>query len=126
MIRYLEVGEIIALIDKLLGDTGTKMAFLNRANLEFTLDSVKTKFGDEPSNDVMAKKTAYLISGIVNGHPLADGNKRTAAFLGELFLRINGFRIVVTDDEFLSALVDLASGKTSERDIRNWIHENIG
>lgn len=58
--------------------------------------------------------------------PLADGNKRTEAFLGELFLRINGFRIVVTDDEFLSALVDLASGKTSERDIRNWIHENIG
>ena len=125
MIRYLEIEEIITLIDNLLDKTGTRIAFLNRANLEFTLDSVRTKFGDESSNDVMAKKTAYLISQIVNCHPLADGNKRTAAFLGELFLHINGFRIVVTDDEFLSALVDLASGKISERDIRKWIRENI-
>lgn len=43
----------------------------------------------------------------------------------ELFLRNNGFRLAVTDDEFLSELVDLASGKISEMDIRKWIHENI-
>ena len=57
---------------------------------------------------------------------MSDGNKRTAAFLGEIFLLHNGFRLMVTDDEFLSQLVDLASGQTSERDFRKWIHENIG
>ena len=35
---------------------------------------------------------------IVSGHPLVDGNKRTAAFLGELFIRKNGFGLEVTDD----------------------------
>ncbi len=125
MIKYFEKDEIIALVDKLLSDTGTKLAFLNRANLEFTLDSLQTKFGSELSNDVIAKKAAYLVSQIVSGHPLADGNKRTAAFLGELLLRYNGFTLEVTDDEFMSELVDLASGEILEKDIRKWIYQNI-
>ncbi len=109
----------------MLSDTGTKLAFLNRTNLEFTLDSLRTKFGHELNTDVMAEKSAYLVFQIVNGHPLADGNKRTAAFLGELFLRLNGFRLEVTDDEFMYELIDLASGKISEKDIRKWILQYI-
>ena len=125
LIRYFDMEEIIPLIDKLLKDTGTNLAFLNRSNLEFALDSLRIKFGKELNKDVMAKKTAYLILQVVNGHPLADGNKRTAAFLAELFLRINGFKLAVTDEVFLSELLDLASGKISEKDIRRWIYENI-
>jgi death-on-curing protein len=125
LIKYFEIEEIVTLTDKLLKDTGTEIAFLNRANLEFTLDSLRTKFGNDQNKDVITKKTAYLISQIVNGHPLADGNKRTAAFLSELFLRHNGFRLEVTDDEFFFELMDIASGKISEKDIRKWIHENI-
>ena len=56
MIRYFEIEEIVALVDRLLSDTGKKMAFLNRINLEFVLNSVKTKFGNESSRDIMAKK----------------------------------------------------------------------
>lgn len=73
----------------------------------------------------MAKKTACLISQIVNGHPLVDGNKLTAAFLAELFLRINGLKLAITDDVFLSQLLDLASNKILENDIRRLMHENI-
>jgi death-on-curing family protein len=79
---------------------------------------MRIKFGNELNKDVIAKKTAYLISQIVNGHPLADGNKRTAAFLAGLFLGLNGFKLVVTNEVFLSELLDLASGKISEKDIR--------
>ena len=125
MIRYLEIEEIIGLLEELLSETGTKLAFLNRTNLEFTLDSVRTKFGNELNNETVAKKATYMIFQIVNGHPLADGNKRTAAFLGELFIRKNGFGLDVTDDEFFSELVDLAAGRISEKDIRKWMHENI-
>jgi len=125
LIRYFEINEIIPLVDKLLKETGTRLAFLNRANLEFAFDTMRIKFGNELNKDVIAKKTAYLISQIVNGHPLADGNKRTAAFLAELFLRLNGFKLVVTNEVFLSELLDLASDKISEKDIRRWIYENI-
>ena len=125
MIRYLEIEEIIGLLEELLSETGTKLAFLNRTNLEFTLDSVRTKFGNEVNNETVAKKATYMIFQIVNGHPLADGNKRTAAFLGELFIRKNGFGLDVTDDEFFSELVDLAAGRISEKDIRKWMHENV-
>lgn len=121
----MEIEEIIELLEKLLSETGTKLAFLNLTNFEFTLDSVRTKFGNELNNETVAKKATYMIFQIVNGHPLADGNKRTAAFLGELFIRKNGFGLDVTDDEFFSELVDLAAGRISEKDIRKWMHENI-
>ena len=125
MIRYLKIEEIIGLLEELLSETGTKLAFLNRTNLEFTLDSVRTKFGNELNNETVAKKATYMIFQIVSSHPLADGNKRTAAFLGELFIRKNGFGLNVTDDEFFSELVDLAAGRISEKDISKWMHENI-
>lgn len=97
MLRYFDVHEVIPLIEELLNNTGTKLAFVNRTNFEFTLDSVKTKFGNEPNKNTIAKKTAYMISQFVSGHPLADGNKRTAAFLAELFLQINYIELLISD-----------------------------
>lgn len=125
MIRYFDVKEVIPLIEELLYDTSTKLAFVNRTNFEFTLDSVKTKFGNEPNKNTIAKKTAYMISQIVSGHPLADGNKRTAAFLAEVFLQINDVELLVSDNEFLTTLINLAAGRTHEKDIREFILQNI-
>lgn len=125
MIRYFDVKEVIPLIEELLYNTSTKLAFVNRTNFEFTLDSVKTKFGNEPNKNTIAKKTAYMISQIVSGHPLADGNKRTAAFLAEIFLQINDVELLVSDNEFLTTLINLATGRTHEKDIREFILQNI-
>lgn len=124
MIRYFDVNEIVPLIERLLSDTGTKIGFVNRTNFEFTLDSVKTKFGTESNKNTIAKKAAYIINSFVSGHPLADGNKRTAAFLAELFLQINDVDLLVSDKEFFTALINLAAGKTCEKDIREFILQN--
>lgn len=125
MIRYFDAKEAIPLIEQLLNNTDTKLVFVNRTNFEFALESVKTKFGNESSKNTIAKKAAYLISSIISGHPLADGNKRIAAFLVELFLQINGMELIVSDEEFFTILIGLASGRISEKDIREFILQNI-
>jgi len=125
LIRYFNAKEASPLIEQLLSNTDTKLAFVNRTNFEFTLDSIKTKFGNESNKNTIAKKAAYLISSFIFGHPLADGNKRTAAFLAELFLQINDIELLVSDGEFLTALIDLAAGRIHEKDIREFILQNI-
>lgn len=60
LIRYFEINEIIPLVDKLLKETGTRLAFLNRANLEFAFDTMRIKFGNELNKDVIAKKDSIF------------------------------------------------------------------
>ena len=45
----------------------------------------------------IAGEAAALMEGLFHYHPFFDGNKRTATAVGEMFLRENGYSIVVND-----------------------------
>ena len=53
-------------------------------------------------------------AGIVRNHPFTDGNKRTAFLVGVLFLELNGYRFVASEEDAAKAVIDLASGALSE------------
>lgn len=56
-------------------------------------------------------KAAVLLESLARNHPLVDGNKRTAATLAFVFLRINGLRHTFTEDESFDLIVGVASGQ---------------
>ncbi len=46
----------------------------------------------------LVEEAAALFESLVNNHPFHDANKRTGFIAANTFLRLNGFRIVVTAD----------------------------
>jgi death-on-curing protein len=46
------------------------------------------------------EQAAVLITGLALAHAFLDGNKRTAAIGGDTFLRLNGYSLVSSGDEF--------------------------
>ncbi len=50
-------------------------------------------------------------------HAFLDGNKRIAAAMAELFLAINGFRLIATDDEMEALILGIAAGQISRDEI---------
>jgi len=46
----------------------------------------------------LVSKVAALIHSIIAFHPFADGNKRTALVAADVCLRLNGYRIVPSEE----------------------------
>lgn len=67
---------------------------------------------------------ASLAVGIAKGHPFVDGNKRTAAVMSLLFLRLNGREIFATEDEIAEMFVAVADSSMPEEQLAYWFTES--
>lgn len=72
-----------------------------------------------------AELAAAYAFGIARNHPFVDGNKRTAAVVGETFLMLNGYRLGASDAELVVAIMALAAGDLSESELADWFRAHI-
>lgn len=73
----------------------------------------------------LCKLAALYGAGIINNYPFVDGNKRTGFVCVELFLELNGLRLMSPDDETLAAVLVLAGGDIDETHFADWLSENV-
>ncbi|MEV4900381.1 type II toxin-antitoxin system death-on-curing family toxin [Citricoccus sp. NPDC055426] len=70
----------------------------------------------------VAEKAGVLMHGILRNHPFADGNKRTAWISVQVFLELNGARIVgVGQLEAADAVCEAVVDRWSPADITHWL-----
>lgn len=62
-------------------------------------------------------KAAALIHSICNNHALVDGNKRLALLAGVTFLRANGRRFTLSQDEAFELIMRVAEGSADVHEI---------
>ncbi|MBW7902828.1 MAG: type II toxin-antitoxin system death-on-curing family toxin [Rhodocyclaceae bacterium] len=70
--------------------------------------------------DVFDCAAAYAY-GLAKNHPYVDGNKRTAFLAAGVFLRLNGWRLQVTQIDAIQTVLALAAGELSETDFAAWL-----
>jgi len=63
---------------------------------------------------------ASLAFGIARNHPFLDGNKRTSLVSAELFLELNGYVLVASDEVCVTTFLDLAAGALTEAQLTEW------
>lgn len=117
MEKYPTIEEITE-INKKVGSNGT---FINKNNLEFTLDKARNA-------KTLSKAASIILYGIVTGHPFVDGNKRTAFVTMELFLTMNDKKLEHgKGDEHLMEriLYDIAQNNIKEESLVKIISELI-
>lgn len=62
-------------------------------------------------------KAAALIHSICRNHALADGNRRLALLAGVVFVRANGMRTDLSQDEGFELIMSVAEGSAEVEDI---------
>ncbi len=72
----------------------------------------------------MYELAAALGYGIAINHPFVDGNKRTAFIVMAVFLEIHQIRLTASEVDVVNIMLGIASGKTSEEMLCNWLEEN--
>jgi death on curing protein len=74
--------------------------------------------------DVARLAAAYAF-GVVRNHPFADGNKRTAFVLAELFIELNGHALDIKDADAIAMMLDLAAGNVDETIFAQWLRAHL-
>ncbi len=74
----------------------------------------------EPPPDAHALAAAYAC-GIAGNPPFIDGNKRTALVCAELFLALNGRRLLAEDAECATRMLALAATDIDETACAAWL-----
>ena len=78
----------------------------------------------DPKPDVAQLAAAYGF-GLAKNHPFNDANKRTALIAIRLFLKLNGYDLVVSPEDKYKTIIRVAASEISEYELALWIRENL-
>ena len=105
-VEYLTLEDVLGLVNALgagpVRDLGLLDSACHRPQAGF--------FGQE-AYPTLSGKAAALMHSLACNHALVDGNKRLALLATVVFLRINGHRLDLTDDEAFDLTMSVAAGQ---------------
>jgi death-on-curing protein len=73
----------------------------------------------------LAERAAFLVRGIGQDHPFADGNKRTAYAVVDAFLRRNRHALAATPEEGMAFMLEVARGERDVEDVAEWLRSRL-
>ena len=123
--RYLTLGEVVALHRAILAATGGADGIRDLGALESALAQPKATFGGTDLYPSIVDKASALAFGLAMNHPFVDGNKRIAHAGMAVFLDLNGFEIEATIDEQEQLMLGLAAGQLSRADLTTWLASHV-
>lgn len=111
--RYLTLGEVVALHRAVIESTGGATGLRDLGALESALAQPRATFDGLDLHPSLAAKAAAPAYSLALNHPFVDGNKRVAHASMEVFLALNGVRLEAEIDEQERLFLELASGTLS-------------
>jgi death on curing protein len=121
---YLSVVEAITLHILLMQEWNETRFGVDRKDLlESSLSRPKQAANYE--NADIIRQSATLCLGLVKNHPWLGGNKRTATFLMETFLEINGFELIADDSEIIEMVLAVEADKWKVDEIEGWLKGKV-
>jgi len=105
----------------LIETTGGSTGIRDEGMLESALSNPFQSFGDVELYPSIQAKAAQLCFGIVKNHPMIDGNKRLGTHVMLVFMALNGYELLYTQQELSNTILDLAAGKIGFETILQWI-----
>lgn len=121
--RWIDQRALLLLHDESLAEHGGSAGLRDAGLLESALVRPRNLLG-YGSPDLAELAAAYGV-GIARNHPFIDGNKRAALLAVGVFLALNGYRLVATQEEASLTLLALAAGQMQEADFATWIRAHI-
>jgi death on curing protein len=123
MIQYLAPERVLFIHSRLVAVTGGSHGVRDLGLLLSALGRPQASFEDKDLYPSLFMKTAALMDSLIRNHPFVDGNKRTAITSAALFLRINGWRLVVENEEMVRFTLACAQSQLSLDEMAGWFEE---
>ncbi len=120
-IQFLSLDEVEAIHQRLIDEFGGPPGLRDRGLLDSALHRPQTGYYED-----LAEMAGALFESLIMNHVFLDGNKRVAFFAADVFLRLNGWRIVVDADAAHGFLIDLLErGECTFDRLAQWLRRSI-
>lgn len=121
---WIDERDALALHDRLLALHGGATGLPDDALLKSALARPQQHYAYGESPDIVDLAGVYT-AGIVRNHPFVDGNKRTGFLIGILFLELNGYRFIASEEAAAQAVLELAAGSLDEMGYGAFLRANV-
>jgi len=121
MTEYLTTADALFFHKRLIERYGGASGVRDLGALEAALHRPQTGY-----YDTLVHEAAALLESLVQNHPFVDGNKRVAFAVADVFLRINGRRIVADSPAIFDHMMMLLEAGTLDMDhLVPWLQEIV-
>ena len=122
---WTSVEQIIMIHSQIIAKTGGLDGIRDMNGLESAFAAPMQTFDGKELFKTDLEKIARLGYGLAANHAFIDGNKRIGAMMTQLLLKWNGYSLSLNPSELADMFISIADGKTSEKDLLQWIKEKI-
>ena len=109
--EYLTINEVLLLHARLIQLTGGSRGVRDVGLLESALARPRATFGGDDLYPDLWTNEAALAHSLVQNHPFVDGNKRTALAATGIFLELNGYRLVSSNEGAVDFIHRVIAGR---------------
>ena len=121
---WIDERDALVLHNRLLELHGGAGGLRDGGLLQSALARPQQQYSYAEAADIIDMAAAYT-AGILRNHPFLDGNKRTGFLIGILFLELNGYRFVASEEDAAQAVLKLAAGTIDEADYSSFLRGNV-
>ena len=115
--NFLTFDDILFLHDDQINSFGGTPGLRDRGLLESALSQPLATFGGELLHPTISEQAAAYLYHLAMNHPFLDGNKRTAFAAMDTFLRVNGYRLVMTNEEAYELVIQVVQGNLDKEEL---------
>lgn len=113
--------QIIKLHEMIYERYGGALGVLNEGMLDSALQAPFQTFGGEELFPDDKEKVIRLAYGLIKNHSFRDGNKRIGALVLLVMLKLNGYRVNATNEEFTDIIMGIAASEKDDEDLKKWV-----
>jgi len=121
---WIDERDALVLHNRLLALHGGAGGLRDGGPLQSALARPQQQYSSAEAADIIDMATAYT-AGILRNHPFLDGNQRTGFVVGILFLELDGYRFVASEEDAAQAVLQLAAGTLDEADYSSFLRGNV-
>ena len=121
--NWIDERDVLAVHDSLLAQHGGLPGLRDRGLLESALARPRQHYSYAETIDIIQMAALYT-AGIVRNHPFVDGNKRAGFLAGIMFLELNGFNFMASEEDVIQTVLAFAAGDLDEAGYAKWLRSN--
>ena len=123
--KILSERQILMLHTALIAQTGGIDGVRDEGLLDSAINAPFQTFAEQDLYPTVLEKAARLGFGLISNHPFLDGNKRIGAHAMLTFMGVNQINLCCTDEELISLILQVASGRLDYDGMLEWLTSHL-
>jgi death-on-curing protein len=109
--NFLPREDVLMIHDDQIASFGGTPGLRDEGLLDSALAQPEATLGQQWLHPTIPEQAAAYLYHLAMNHPFVDGNKRTAFAVMDTFLRVNGYRLTLTDDAAYDLVLRVVQGQ---------------